>query len=254
MNKFTIHPSEEFLHLSKAPIVEAVLDIRANLHKAWNQNEVIDKLKSDLPEYSDIKPQRQYQTFVQTRDNDIPEVRNEDLGMVGVMARTSNEIQITQFQRGGFVFSKLTPYESWNKFLAEALRLWHIYQNLAGVANILRIGVRYINRIEVPANNLEVSDYIRLPVNTIGEMGLIYTGFLYQESLRLPDDPYLIRTIDLQNNGNTSNIGLILDIDVFTTESTESTDQLLTRLSFMHHVKNKVFFSSITDKTKELLK
>ena len=50
----TINPDDAFEHLPKAPIVEAIIDLRAGAEADWKEELITDVLKSKLPDY----PQR----------------------------------------------------------------------------------------------------------------------------------------------------------------------------------------------------
>lgn len=49
--EFTIAWQEQFPHLPHAPIVEAVIDIRAQAEGAWKETDVSPWLKEKLPDY-----------------------------------------------------------------------------------------------------------------------------------------------------------------------------------------------------------
>ena len=49
-----------------------------------------------------------------------------------------------------FVCSRLAPYEGWDKFLSTCMDGWTTWKKVIGVKKIDRIGLRYINRIDIP--------------------------------------------------------------------------------------------------------
>ncbi|MFZ2798653.1 MAG: TIGR04255 family protein, partial [Syntrophorhabdus sp.] len=72
------------------------------------------------------------------------------------------------------------------------------------------------------------------------------------------DYPYnvnIIKTIQPSTKPNEEDLGLIIDIDVFTTKKLPiDCDILLGHLEEMRWLKNKVFFGNITENLREALK
>ncbi len=66
----------------------------------------------------------------------------------GFRFQSSDNRHIAQFAWNGFVFSRLSPYEDWTKFEAEALRLWRIYRDVGEPSENQRLGIRFIDVID----------------------------------------------------------------------------------------------------------
>jgi hypothetical protein len=58
--KFMINIADEFIHLSHAPITEAVIEIRAILESPWDEQHVSGVLKEKLPEYPSFVQQKAF--------------------------------------------------------------------------------------------------------------------------------------------------------------------------------------------------
>src|SRR5438445_13384 len=63
---------------------------------------------------------------------------------------SADQKRIFQARLGGFTFSQLAPYQGWEALCTEARRLWAVYRALTQPADILRVAVRYINRLDLP--------------------------------------------------------------------------------------------------------
>jgi uncharacterized protein (TIGR04255 family) len=57
--------------------------------------------------------------------------------------------------------SHLAPYENWNAVRDEARRLWALYRSIAKPSKLIRLAVRYINRIDMPLPLGDFKDYLR---------------------------------------------------------------------------------------------
>src|SRR5439155_5432026 len=147
-------------NLPHAPIVEAVIDVRARAEGAWVEQGVRRHFEQILSGYAYLDSQQTFQGEFEIKAGQPPRQSVRELGLKGVRFRSTDERHIAQFNRDGFVFSRLQPYESWEQLSREATRLWQFYAELARPTEIQRVGVRYINRIQLPQRELQFEDYI----------------------------------------------------------------------------------------------
>lgn len=252
---FRIDLTEKFPRLAHAPIAEAVIEMRARAEVSWEEPEIRNQLDSLLSTYPHIESQREYEHALQMGPGQDMMQTHRDLGWRGLRCESSDHVHIAQFNHDGFVFSRLHPYDHWEQFYAEAMRLWKIYQDLAGPSAIQRLGLRFINRIELPIDGPGPDDYLRMSSEVLAGMPLSRAGFFHRDVLAVPGYPYIVtivRTVQpIQVTGN-KGFGLLLDIDVFSTEPFDLRDDLLSqRLIEMRWLKNKAFFGSITEQALE---
>lgn len=246
----SIDLKEEFPHLSKAPIVEAALEIRVVPLAKWDENCLRNKLKDYLPNFSKIEDLRQTNYKIPTAKPSTPIV--EDF-FIGFKLHSDDGLHIAQFNKEAFVFSRLKPYENWLQLRKEALRLWGVYCELLKPNEIKRIGLRFINRMGIKENKIELSDYYKYPPEPVKELDWRLTGYLYHDVLKIPETPYGVNLIKTVQPGEET--GLILDIDVFMEDAFEYNESHLKKaIEEMRWVKNKIFFSNLTDKTVQELK
>jgi uncharacterized protein (TIGR04255 family) len=251
-----INLSENFPQLSRAPIVEAVLDLRAKPSVQWDQEAFKQQLKEVLPDYPKIEAQRAFKGEIKAGVGQPPEQRVIDLGWNALRFRSADKLQVAQFRKDGFAFSRLKPYQNWNPFTAEALRLWGVFVKVMRPEAIQRVGVRFINRISFPADGFSLEDYFLSSPQPLVALGLVPAGFLYRDTLIVPETGYkvnLVRTIQ-PPEGTPPSLPVILDIDVFINSPMELDDTALRqRLGEMRWLKNKVFFGSVTRKAKGII-
>lgn len=252
---------EAFELFPKAPIVEAVIDIRARATAGFEESSVRSNLEASLNGYSFLDSRREFRHEFQleAKGEKPPSQKLHDLGWKGVRFRSIDEKHIAQFNRDGFVFSRMEAYTDWQQLSSEGLKLWTVFKDLAQPAEIHRIGLRFINRVLLPQGELSFADYMQpAPVPPVG-MELPFQGFMHHDTLAVPGHSYaitVIRTIQAPPHSGGPGVALILDIDVFTTQVFELLDDamLLHRLKEMRWLKNKVFFGSITEKARELFR
>lgn len=257
-SKFSINTSETFTHLSKAPIVEAVIEVRAQAEAVWDEPLITEHLKSKLPDYPNVQSQRQFMSEVKVELGQKAEGMIQDLGWKGLRLESADKLHIAQFNRDGFSFSRLQPYDSWEQFCSEGLRIWQLHMDLAKPAEVHRLGLRFINRMALSREEEQLEDYLQiLPQNPQG-MDLPIGGFFHHEVLGVPGYSYAInirRTIQPPDKPTDTEFGLILDIDVFTTQPFQPESDIIERsLAEMRWLKNKVFYGSLSQKAVEKFK
>ncbi|MBU0719062.1 MAG: TIGR04255 family protein [Planctomycetes bacterium] len=253
--QFAIDLNESFPHLARAPIVEAVIHWRARGEKALEPGKLLQELKERLPDYPTALPQQEVQLEAQIGPAGAAQAQRARWH--GFRLESTDRRYIAQFTRNGFVFSRVTPYEDWDRFLGEAKRLWQIHVELTEPSEIERLGVRFINRV-VPVELHKLAEILTLPPQSPGSLTLPIGEFLHRSVYTVPGHPYSVNVIQTSQPPappETDAVGLILDIDVFTTATIEPNAAALdARLAEMRWLKNKTFYSLLTPQTIERFK
>lgn len=253
---FKIDLKESFPPLSRAPIVEAIIGVTARAVSSWEEPAISEILKQRLPDYPNVQSHREIRHEFKLAPNAQTEQAVQDMGWLGLRCESADKLHITQFNRDGFSFSRLKPYQSWEEFYQEGLRLWELFNEIAQPTEIQRIGLRFINRIEFSQDKVELKDFLQNPPKTPRGMDIPFEGFLHHTTLVVPGYPYGINVIQTVQPPQVADAswGVILDIDIFTTKPIVNRDLIEQHLTDMRWLKNKVFFGSITTKTLEMIK
>lgn len=257
MPTIDINVDEPFPTLRHPPSVEAVIDIRVVPATPPTEDSLRNYVQSKFGDYrfwdSQKEIQFQFQFGLAPASAQAPNQTTRE-GWKGVRFRSNDQKYIAQFNRDGFILSRLRPYESWPQLLHEAVRLWAGYAEFVKPVQIVRIGLRYVNVIQMPAGESQFGNYLKVVPAVPEGLDWQIVGFMHQDALTVPDYPYavnVIKTVQPPNPG----YSLILDIDVSTTEPFECNDSMLNqRLTEMRWLKNKVFFGSIQPKSERLFK
>ncbi len=252
-----IKTDEVFEIFPKAPIAEAVIEIRARAAKDIEETKLRAHLDAVLEGYQYLDSQRMLRHEVKMEKGKQTRQAVQDLGWKGIRYRSTDEKHIVQFNRDGFVFSRLQPYINWSEFKREGVKLWRLFSDFTQPVELHRIGLRFINKIGLPVDELDFEKYIKpAPVAPSG-LDLPFFNYLHQDTLAVIGHPYginIIKTIQRPQT-ETEPFAIILDIDIFTVRAFELGEEKLdTRLEEMRWLKDKVFFGSITEKTKEMFR
>lgn len=252
-----IDPNEPFEHLPNAPIVEAVIQFVAHAEVERAADELKSVLGKKLPEYSVVKSIGSLSFRWSSGFAEIgaagPEAKppTTERAWHGLRIESEDALNVASFTGDYFSFSRLRPYQNWETFSREALRLWEIHKGLADLSEIRRIGVRFINRLDPPVD-AEPGGYLSGPMYSPGF--LEETRFFYHDELAVPGHPFRVRLVrTLQPPAPSRGPGVLLDIDVFTQEPIAPDPAAIQeRLGQMRWIKNRVFFGNVTERALDL--
>jgi uncharacterized protein (TIGR04255 family) len=238
-------------HLRNAPIVEAVIDFRV-LRKEGASPDRFAALQSAIgSRYSqaDLMQSVEAQFTINQEKGPISSAVAAPIGW-----RYRGGSMVAQFRVDGFTFSKLDPYTTWEDVFSEALRLWAIYVRLAEPSEIVRIAVRYINRLQVPLP-ARISDYLEappvLPLPIPQQLRQFLSRFAIDDVTRNASAVIVQASEPLIGPPA---IVLLIDIDAFMENLAVAPDypRLAEMFLQLRDLKNEIFFASITEKTAEI--
>ncbi len=241
------------LRFSKSPLTEAVLDIQVKPRDELTLIALEDIQKGHEAEY----PTRQNRMYFQSEfsiDPDKP-LSIASRSQIGYNFVSVDERQIVQVGLNGFTFNRLVPYESWETFSAEARVWWNIYRNIAKPEAIIRLAVRYINRLDLPLPVEDLKDYLKTVPEISGDLSQELSGYFMQ--LRLPQDDIegnLILSEALIAPVKPNAISVVLDIDLFRDSKIPNNEEAIWEYFEQLRIKkNIIFLACITERTKELI-
>jgi len=241
---------EQWPYLSNAPIIEAIIEFQFSVSDNVTiemLQEVADVLKDEFPQ----QEEKRSSIFKAVIKSSGPETEVHDGGLVGISAKSLDNKNIVQLFRDRFSFSQLPPYKNWELLEEQAIKIWNIFLDKTKNDGVNRVGVRFINKIELALPLDDFNDYIvGAPVVPEG-----LPQFLGAFDMRL-----IIPNKEIEADGivNMSMNGLdkeknvvpvILDVDVGKTGHMQSDEKSLHEtLAELRHYKNELFFRNITDK------
>ncbi len=235
-------------HLPKAPINEAVLEIRAVLPDGTGVDALDVFAKAVAPEYTKRQERLQFAVSFSAGSATGSQQVN------GILIEHNDAPLVVQARLDGFAVSRLRPYDCWASLLAEAERLWGIYCRVFSPLQVTRLGLRYINAIELRVDEDPSSILKVLPgfPGILAPAGL--SGFTLQLLSEHPDFEATAKVLEhlpaVPEGAETVNV--VLDVDVFKLrEFSPDGPQLWEHLGQLHELKNVIFFNSITAEARE---
>lgn len=235
------------------PITEALLDIRVKPINAIDIG-AFEKLYEDIKEHYPKKSERlSIQGQMGFEKEEGVRLIQSSRKVDGCVYATEDGRQIIQARLDGFTINRLKPYDNWRTLKNEAHRVWKKYQVLVEPAQITRVALRYINRIEIPMPIGDFKEYI-LTVPEIAhglpqELAGYFMRLVIPEP-RLEAYAIIVQTIEKPKDGK---LPLVFDIDVAKNVVLDSRDeQAWNMLESLRQLKNRIFERSLTRKTKKL--
>ncbi|WP_411196496.1 TIGR04255 family protein [Rhizobium sp.] len=227
------------------PITESVVEFRFSSPIAF---EAIEKREAKL--------KRHYPNVVSNIEVKANITRSGMSGSqnpIGKKFTTGDQLQIMVVNADLLAIGQLAPYPGWETFRERIKRDFSAYVELFGRRQISRIGIRYINRIDIEAPAAKVRDYLNFypttPLEDLPEM-----NFALQVTQQLPDSRFgvTLQTASVEPP-IPKNISFLLDIDLFrTVDIPNRDDHIFELLEEMRITKNSVFESLVTDKARKL--
>jgi uncharacterized protein (TIGR04255 family) len=196
-------------HYKQPPIVEALCEIYL-AGSRWDLTVpglFFERVREDYPQKAELAG---VGIEVQLRP-DQAETRSlpVDSRMRFMKADSSRMLQLT---RDLLVVNQLRPYPRYEDWRQEVHRAINIYRELASPAGIDRIGVRYINRINLPGPLVRMEDYFRIYPELPQELGAAHGAFMLNLVLSAATPHQLQLTLGTAPAEQPGSMGFLLDI------------------------------------------
>lgn len=245
----------EYSLLPNAPITEALIDIRIKAKEDFDVAKFLTLHDAISEQYPKKKTRHRWEGRFELKKGETPITAGTEK-IDGYIFTSADGKQIFQARIDGFTFNRLKPYDKWETFRDEALRLWKLYKDLVS-PEIVRVALRFINKIDIPLSPETVFDFDDyLTAGPIVPKGLPQgiSSFLTRMVINDPEiDAAAIITQAFEQIVDPKCVPIIFDIDVFKQESKGlSEEEAWKILEKLRDFKNKIFFASITEKIKEL--
>jgi uncharacterized protein (TIGR04255 family) len=244
----------EYEKFPRAPITEAVLELKTKNPPEMTL-ETLSSIYEDIHDTYPTKTARiSFRAGFKIEEGKSPAIFEPTGDLIGYSFTSSDGKQIIQALTHGFVFSRLNPYERWDTFRDEARKLWRHYKNRANPQGITRIGLRYINRIQIPLPITDFKDYVlTIPEIAPGISQSLSNFFMRLEiPQELPTMAIIMQTMEPVTSDN--KLPLIFDIDVVREMTIESDDEAWECFENLRDLKNNIFSRSLTEKSKDLFR
>lgn len=237
-----------------APIVEALVDISVTF-AAPIEPERLAAFQDAIRDRYPIKQSRvRWHGEIQVAKEAVQQAVQREAE--GFMFKTPDGQRIVQARQDGYTFNWLKPYDRWESLRDEAHSHWERYRDVFRPEAITRLGLRYINRIELPLPFKDFRDFVKTAPDIAPGLPQGVTSLLMR--LEIPDPNrglVAIITETIEAPSDKDRLPFIFDIDIVRQSTFEpSSAAVWETLEQMRDYKNEIFFSSVTDRARELFR
>lgn len=235
-----------------APIVEAVFDVKVSNTIIINPSTFEKYGKTDLTDYPISN--KIFNVQLQISDKQGTGQVGRTTNLLGYVFSNIQGNRKVQFRLDGFSYNMLRPYSNWNDFSTAAFALLKKYIDLAKPNSITRIGLRFINRIDLPLEDQKLEEYIKYHPPIPAGLPKKLDKFFLQ--MQIPSNDGISKALISQTfeRSKGGRVPFIIDIDVFQEERLKITDPLDEKYNALRDLKNSIFEDLITDNCKQFFK
>jgi uncharacterized protein (TIGR04255 family) len=228
-------------HLANPPITEAQIDFRLVQSGAV----AIESIKRIADGFASAYPKAEDQPVLQLRVDVGPgSVQSSSFGFGGIIRRSNDGRDVLQCRADGCAYSRLAPYRNWEEALPRALDIWKAYLKVTAVAAV-RVTVRYINVIPIPAVASDLGRYLVYPPNAPLSRRSTIRGFLSTVTLFETDSNVYASVIQTALSGPAiDQVPIAVNIEAYR-DNVEPAAVKQT-LGILRSTKNRLFFGSLT--------
>ena len=240
---------------ARPPITELIVELR---YVQQIDNDVVDKICSRFAAtFPAVERFADYNIMVDA-DRASADVTPSNHGQK-LTNLAGTEVLIVR--RAAFAYVALAPYPGWSEFRRQARDKWDTVKAITGVKQIARLGLRYINRLDVPPTTLangmqgvKIQTYLRMYPEAPEDNLPAFSRFFMQGEIPLANSTS-VALVNVSSGASLvpDRLSFALDIDVSRSVSLPQHDgKLWAMLDDMRAEKNLIFEACITDAARAL--
>ena len=236
----------------RAPITEGVIYLAvAGAATPEELQKLVKRLAKDYPQQETL-------AAINVSINTTGGPATVEQRLQGYRMRSTDQADIVVVFPNGVATSRLAPYPGWEYLRERAHTSWEEWYGSITHTPLTRIGIRYINRIDVPIRQAEIVDiefYLTFTPRVPDFSKRPLTGFLVQATRPTDLEHWNVSiTSTLMSPPPLINqLSLVLDIDVFRTEKIPGRDaDLWDCIDAVRPLKNAIFEACVTDEARKL--
>lgn len=238
---------------SKPPIVEAIIELQFDVEREAEQ--LIAELRASMGGPFDVEPEaRANIQFEAAVDHEGVSLKNQQQQRLYLL-RASSGHEAVSCGASTLTTHALTPYQGWDSLIANARRAASV-PSLAD-AQLNAVLVRYIDRIDLPAGELVLSEYFPLLPQVPSAMPDPVDAFRWSIATRSAEGD--LSQISVMSTPPAATGGSIVVFDITLsrmapTPATPSSGEWERIAEELHRRQRQIFEQSISDRARELFR
>lgn len=174
----------------------------------------------------------------------------------GVRFLTEDRHGIVQLGPDQLSIHRVNKYQGWTNFRPQILRMLDLYRQIANPIAATRIGLRYVNHVELPKGQIEFDDYFNVMPRVPEPIPQSFAAFLAQIQIpyggndQQPPESLLRVLFGTAQPEQSEQLRFILDLDMATVDvAVPPLDTAMDWLDTAHARLDEAFTAAFTDKT-----
>ena len=208
------------------------------------------RVEAAMAEYSGQSRTQNLQTIA-TAEN-FPHVAIQN-ALFRIQLPTPDGRRIISVGANTLAVTVLRPYEGWQNFKPRIERVFDTFTRISGVNSVVRIGVRYINRIVIHDADARPSEFFKNIPKKGHIPGSLLKSFMERGEYVRNDGLKVIVTQATLHAAEPNTTEYLLDIDtLWDKEPLDSRDAIMAAVDKLHTIERATFEALITDKSRTL--
>jgi uncharacterized protein (TIGR04255 family) len=238
----------------QSPILEALCEFRFQPGQLWDwtiPGLIYDRVRTDFP-----KKRQRNVLEVEMRAEQQEMAQNIKGPVTRMQFLRQDEKALLQVGPDLLVVNKVAPYSNWKTFKTMIASGLAVYRDVAQPTGLKRIGLRYINRIELSETSIALDDYILATPGVPDSMPGRFAAWAQRVEIPFEGtNGMLVLQSGSATGSSQSKLMFILDFDFFTLRAeTITLDSAIDWVEQAHNQIEAAFETCITDKTRVLFK
>lgn len=237
-------------HLKNAPIKEALIDIGVVESPTVTVKSLKEHFTNLLSSsYPNVKERRSFLATFGAVEG-APSLSSQER-IDGLFFSSLDEKRVIQTRLEGFTANRIKPYGNYEEFKSEAKVKWQQYKDFVKPDRVLRIGLRYINELQIPkqvtstAQLQEIFDSFKFELLSSGPA---LEGFSLRMSFGRTDISAKANIHIEIPPLNVQQKVVLFDIDVYRIfAGNPKEEEIWSALDELREWKNEIFFSSLKE-------
>lgn len=236
------------------PVIEALCEFQFEPSQPWDwtiPGLVYAEVRMEYP-----KKRHQNVVEVELRAEQQDVIQRVKGGVARMQFLRDDERALIQIGPDLLAVNHLSPYPKWEVFNQMIVQALKIYCQVTSPKALRRIGLRYINRIEIPGQRIKIEDYLLVLPSVPEPMPRALAGWVQRVEIPFESaNGVLVLQSGSVPREEQAGVALMLDLDFVTRQAeTVTLDSAMAWVERAHDELESAFEACITDKARELLK
>ncbi|MGB8346563.1 MAG: TIGR04255 family protein [Ktedonobacteraceae bacterium] len=232
------------------PLSEVVCEFQFGQDSSWDltiPGLVYEKVRETFPKRKQIA---RVTMGLNANEGEV----SPQIGATPIMQFASeNEKLIMQVGVHLLSINSIKPYPSWEQFFPQILKSFDTYREVANPKSIHRIGLRYVNTIDIPGSGLDLEDYFEFRPYLGPKLPGVLGPFMMGVQLPCEDSRDMLNLQLASLAGLSIDVAtIILDLDYFLAQpGSVALDDVSMWLESAHTHVEETFEGCITDRLRQ---